>query len=256
MASFFQNAPLEEDERYDPTDDYEVCTRCGRIEPYYCMHCINDYEMLCGDCYEEMLREEEAAAEAEAEEQALIRRIKATPVPELPNRYNFNAIFFGIANSNLSSICSVGLVFVREGKIVGKYGTLVHPKPDDYDAERLNKLGLVQQDIENAPNFRKAWNKIRNEVKRDWYPLVAYHAGFHKQCLQAALRSYNMEWPMYRFVDIRRESGKFFGDTVPDLELCTVARACGYDLSDYHDPVACAEACVSIAMKVLPEYAL
>lgn len=145
------------------------------MEPYYCMHPIDNYDVLCDDCYEEMLREE-AAAEAEAEEHSL------------------------------------GLVFVREGKIVGKYGTLVHPKPDDYDVERLNKLGLSPHDIDNAPDFR--------------------------------------------FVDIRRESGKFFGNTVPDLELCTVARACGYDLSDYHDPVACAEACVSIAMKVLPEYAL
>ena len=35
---------------------------------------------------------------------------------------NFNAIDFETANENPSSVCSVGIVFVRDGEIVVRYG--------------------------------------------------------------------------------------------------------------------------------------
>ena len=45
---------------------------------------------------------------------------------------NFVAIDFETANGNRSSVCSVGIVVVRDGEIVDKYYSLIQPTPNFY----------------------------------------------------------------------------------------------------------------------------
>ena len=43
---------------------------------------------------------------------------------------DFAAIDFETANNERSSVCSVGIVIVRGGKIVDKFYSLIKPEPD------------------------------------------------------------------------------------------------------------------------------
>ena len=43
---------------------------------------------------------------------------------------NFAAIDFETANEQRTSVCSVGIVIVREGEIVDTYYSLIRPEPD------------------------------------------------------------------------------------------------------------------------------
>ncbi len=43
---------------------------------------------------------------------------------------DFAAIDFETANGSPSSVCSVGVVIVRDGEIVDRYYSLIHPEPD------------------------------------------------------------------------------------------------------------------------------
>jgi len=43
----------------------------------------------------------------------------------------------------------------------------------------------------------------------------------------------------------------FFGKTLPNHKLPTVAAHCGYDLTKHHHALADAEACAVIALKIL-----
>ena len=45
---------------------------------------------------------------------------------------NFAAIDFETANNERTSICSVGVVIVRNGEIADRFYSLVHPEPDYY----------------------------------------------------------------------------------------------------------------------------
>ena len=45
---------------------------------------------------------------------------------------NFVAIDFETANGKRSSVCSVGIVVVRDGEITDKYYSLIRPIPDYY----------------------------------------------------------------------------------------------------------------------------
>ena len=43
---------------------------------------------------------------------------------------NFAAIDFETANNERTSVCSVGVVTVKDGEIVDKFYSLIHPEPD------------------------------------------------------------------------------------------------------------------------------
>lgn len=45
---------------------------------------------------------------------------------------NFAAIDFETANNERTSVCSVGVVIVKDGEIVDKFYSLIHPEPDYY----------------------------------------------------------------------------------------------------------------------------
>ena len=60
-----------------------------------------------------------------------------------------------------------------------------------------------------------------------------------------------MDYPDYTFYDTLTASREHFGKSLPNHQLHTVSAACGYDLENHHHALADAEACATIAMKIL-----
>ena len=112
--------------------------------------------------------------------------------------------------------------------------------------------GLGPADTDGKPNFKKAWNKIRNKINHDPVPFVAHNASFDSKCLAMAMRVYQMEDPGYKFYDTLASSRRWFGNRLPNHQLHTVAAACGFDLRNHHNALADAEACAAIALKTIP----
>ncbi|MBR6932267.1 MAG: 3'-5' exonuclease [Bacteroidales bacterium] len=162
---------------------------------------------------------------------------------------DFAAIDFETANECFSSICSVGLVIVRDGIISDTFYSLVHPEPDYYQWFCRRVHGLGPEDTEDAPVFPYVWERIEPLVGD--LPFVAHNARFDQSCLKAALRVYRMDDPDYPFYDTLAASRRHFGDRLPNHRLPTVAAACGFTLTQHHNPLADAEACAHIAMKLL-----
>lgn len=54
---------------------------------------------------------------------------------------NFIALDFETANADLSSICQVGLVAFRDGKVADTYTTLVDPE-DHFDSMNISIHGI------------------------------------------------------------------------------------------------------------------
>lgn len=166
---------------------------------------------------------------------------------------NFNAIDFETANENPSSVCSVGIVFVRGGEIVDSFYSLISPEPDYYQWFCQRVHGLGPEDTYDAPCFQKVWEQVRERVEDGGYPLIAHNARFDEGCLKAAFRVYQMDYPDYEFLDTLAASRRHFGRSLPNHQLQTVAAACGYDLTMHHHALADAEACAAIAMAIIPE---
>ena len=162
---------------------------------------------------------------------------------------DFAAIDFETANEYRCSVCSVGVVIVRGGRIVDSFYSLIHPEPDYYQWFCQQVHGLCPEDTEDAPVFPEVWEKIVPLI--EGLPLVAHNSRFDEGCLKDVFKVYGMDYPDYRFYDTLAASRCFFGRRLPNHQLQTVASACGYDLTRHHHALADAEACAHIAMKLL-----
>lgn len=162
---------------------------------------------------------------------------------------DFAAIDLETANECLTSICSVGVVVVRGGEIAERFYSLVRPEPDYYKWFCCKVHGLSDADTYNVQVFPYVWRQIEPLI--DGLPLVAHNAMFDRECLKAAHRAYGMDYPDYEFLDTLNASRRFFGKSLPNLQLQTVARACGHELKRHHHALADAEACAMIALKIL-----
>lgn len=161
---------------------------------------------------------------------------------------DFAAIDFETANAERSSVCSVGVVIVRDGEIVDTFYSLINPEPNYYTYWCSRVHGLTREDTENAPVFPEVWKQI--EPKIAGLPLVAHNQSFDEGCLKAVFRVYQMHYPGYDFYDTLCASRKAF-PRLPNYQLHTVAAACGYCLENHHHALADAEACAWIARKIL-----
>jgi DNA polymerase III subunit epsilon len=162
---------------------------------------------------------------------------------------NFAAIDFETANECRSSVCSVGVVVVRDGVIADTFYSLIHPEPDYYQWFCQRVHGLGAKDTDGAPVFPEVWKKIEPLI--EGLPLVAHNSPFDEGCLREVFRVYRMDYPEYEFFDTCATSRRVFGHRLPNHQLQTVAAACGYDLTNHHHALADAEACAAIALKIL-----
>lgn len=161
---------------------------------------------------------------------------------------DFAAIDFETANNERTSVCSVGVVIVRDGEIVDSFYSLIQPEPNYYNYWCTQVHGLTAEDTADAPIFPKVWKKVALLI--DGLPLVAHNKAFDESCLRAAFRCYQMEYPEYPFLCTLTASRKTF-PYLKDHKLHTVAQECGYTLENHHHALADAEACAAIAVNLL-----
>ena len=159
----------------------------------------------------------------------------------------FAAIDFETANNERTSVCSVGVVIVKDGEIVDKFYSLIHPEPDYYLYWNTCVHGLTREDTANAPVFSEVWKQV--EPKITGLPLVAHNKAFDEACLKAVFRTYCMDYPDYEFYCTYQASRKLKG--LRNHQLHTVAEFFGFDLKNHHHALADAEACAWIARYVL-----
>ena len=161
---------------------------------------------------------------------------------------DFAAIDFETANNERSSVCSVGIVIVRNGEIVDSFYSLIQPEPNYYNYWCSQVHGLCHEDTDEAPVFPKVWAQIEPLI--EGLPLVAHNRPFDEGCLKAAFHVYQMDYPDYEFYDTLAVSRRKFRH-LPNHQLHTVAAECGYCLENHHHALADAEACAAIALEIL-----
>ena len=101
---------------------------------------------------------------------------------------SFAAIDFETANQFPTSVCSVGVVVVRDGVVVEKYYSLIKPEPEFYTYWNTRVHGLTMNDTLNAPIFPQVWKQIIPFI--EGLPLIAHNKSFDEKCLKEVFRMY------------------------------------------------------------------
>lgn len=160
---------------------------------------------------------------------------------------NFAAIDFETANECHSSVCSVGVVVVRDGVMADSFYSLIKPKPNYYRWFCQEANGLGHEDTDNAEVFPVVWAMVAPLI--EGLPLVAHNKQFDESCLREVMEVYQMDWPDYQFYCTLEASRKML-QGLENYQLHTVSAACGYNLEHHHHALADAEACAVIAIKL------
>ncbi len=162
--------------------------------------------------------------------------------------HNFAAIDFETANEQPTSVCSVGIVVVRNGVITDRIYHLIQPEPNYYTYWNTKVHGLTARDTDHEAVFSTVWQQIEPLI--EGLPLVAHNKSFDEKCLKQVLQCYQMQDREYLFYCTLQAARKLLKH-LPNHKLPTVAADCGFDLSQHHNALADAEACAQIAMQLL-----
>lgn len=159
---------------------------------------------------------------------------------------DFVAIDFETANSNRTSICSMGLAFVENGRIVNDMEYLIKPYPFEFNPYNVKVHGITENDVKNALCFHEVWEHI--------YPLlqdkvlVAHNASFDMSVLRQTLEHYKVKVPGFDFFCTYQLSKKAF-PTLASHRLDVVSTYCNISFN-HHNARSDARACAEILCNV------
>jgi DNA polymerase-3 subunit epsilon len=160
---------------------------------------------------------------------------------------SFTAIDFETANRYRNSACAVGVVQVRDGRVVERAYELIRPPFRLFEFTYIHNLSW--DDVAGAATFERVWKKLAPLLRGSSF-LAAHNAPFDRGVLRACCQWYGLETPSTPFectVKLARAKWGIFPTKLPD-----VARHLGLTLK-HHDAASDAEACAMIVIRSMSE---
>lgn len=158
---------------------------------------------------------------------------------------SFAALAVETANHDFASVCDLGVVVVRKGRVCKKLRFRVRPEGNEYESLFTEWHGISAADTEHAPDFAEVWAQVAPTLRR--LPLVV-HTGGTAARLRAALERAGIESPEFEPL----QSLKLARHCFPELEshgLHEIAARLGCPISA-PGALPKAEACAAIASEL------
>lgn len=155
----------------------------------------------------------------------------------------FVALAVETANHDFSSVCDLGVVWVRGGEVVKSMRYLVRPEGNEYDEMFTEWHGISAADTKDAPSFAEVWAEVEPKLRR--MPLVVHSGGVVAR-LNAVFSKYELprpEFSLLRNLAIARE--RF--PELPSHNLYDLAEYIGHPITST-GALPKAEACANIAL--------
>jgi DNA polymerase-3 subunit epsilon len=95
---------------------------------------------------------------------------------------NYTVLDLETANPDYASICQLGIIVVREGKVSEQASVLIDPQ-DYFDPWHVSLHGIDQSATEAAPTFQQYYDQLA-EMLRD--QIVVHHGPFDRVAITRA----------------------------------------------------------------------
>ena len=157
---------------------------------------------------------------------------------------DFTAIDFETANPSSASACSVGLVKVRDGRVVDRVHWYIRPPfpHNDFSEWNIRIHGITPEMVADAPGWADHLPALREFAGTD--VLVAHNAGFDMAVIVKTSEAFGLAVPDYRSLCSLQVARKTYH--LESYRLPVAAMAAGFEDFSHHDALADAEACAAI----------
>lgn len=157
---------------------------------------------------------------------------------------NFVTIDFELANPDRASVCSLGIVIVKNGKIIDKYSMLIRPKELYFDPFYTEIHGITANDVKNKPKFNELWPEIKPLLEEQM--IIAHYSSFDMSVLRHVLDAYNISYPTFSYSCSYIISKKSWPGLL-NYKLHSVAQHLRIDFI-HHDALEDAHTCAEIVI--------
>ena len=164
---------------------------------------------------------------------------------------NFIAYDFETANGQLHSACSIALVMVKNGEIVGSYYSLIKPETT-FHYRNIEIHGIHPEDVVDAPSFVEVWQEIAQYFQENRL-IVAHNAAFDNRVLSGCLAYYGLPEAHFLSLCTVRTSRKLY-KSLPNHKLNTVSAYLDIPLDQHHHALDDSLACANILLKQAAEF--
>jgi len=157
---------------------------------------------------------------------------------------DFTAIDFETANNSAASACSVGLVKVRDGRVVDTAYWLIKPPlgHDDFLEWNVRIHGIMAVDVADALLWSEQLPDLIAFAGDDH--LVAHNAGFDMGVIAAACAASYLPTPTYDYLCSLQVARKTYH--LDSYKLPVAAMAAGFEDFEHHNALADSQACAAI----------
>lgn len=159
---------------------------------------------------------------------------------------SFTAIDFETANSSAASACSIGLVKVRDGRVVEREHRYIRPPfpHDDFSPWNVRIHGITRDMVADAAGWEMHLPWLREFAGGDW--LVAHNAGFDMGVIAKTSEALGLAVPDFRYLCSLQVARRTYH--LDSYRLPVAAMAAGFEDFSHHDALADAEACAAIVV--------
>lgn len=133
-------------------------------------------------------------------------------------------------NTRGNSICSIGIIIVKDNKIIDKKYSLINPE-DRFDINNSKITGLTYADVKDAPTFKEYWKTIEDLFKNNI--IVGHNITYDLSVISKALERYDIDAPVFNYYCTLKLSRKYINTNSYSLNsLCDLLKI---NLDNHHN---------------------
>jgi len=160
---------------------------------------------------------------------------------------DFVSVDVETANSDMASICQIGIAIFKGGNLIDEWETLVDP--DDYfDGINISIHGITERDVKGAPKFPEVAKKI-NHYFRD--NVVVSHGSFDRTSLFKAFKECNESLIFGSWLDTTRVARRTWPQFArKGFGLANVSETIGFEFK-HHNAIEDAKAAGAVLIEAI-----
>ena len=160
--------------------------------------------------------------------------------------YDFIAIDFETATTEMNSACSLGIACVEKFEVKKTYYFLIQPPKNKYLPSNTEIHGISSIDTESAPTFAEIWDEIK-PLFADTI-VVAHNVRFDLSVLKACLDLYNLQVDDFPYIDSIAISNRAIKDKNCGQSLIERAAYFNIPIELHHNALNDAIVCAKIVI--------